>query len=68
MNLFKPNQAINDAAPQKPRPAGLNPPGEPPKPAPLPNGFETPIEGGLAGIGLPTQKLPDSYQFRQGSN
>ncbi|MCC6507982.1 MAG: hypothetical protein IT423_02670 [Pirellulaceae bacterium] len=29
------------------------------------NSFDTPVEGGLAGIGLPTQKLPDSFASRQ---
>lgn len=71
MNLFKPNQALGaDAKPATPRPTGFKPPIEPapaPKPAPIANSFETPPEGGLAGIGLPTQKLPDSFQFRQGS-
>ena len=71
MNLFKPNQALGaDAKPATPRPTGFKPPIEPPaapKPAPVANSFETSPEGGLAGIGLPTQKLPDSFQFRQGS-
>ena len=68
LNLFRPNQAMsNDAGEQRSNSA--QPPSPPAKPkAPAPEvGFETPIEGGLAGIGLPTQKLPDSFQFRNNS-
>lgn len=66
-NLFKPDQSLDaDTQAKSARPIGFNQPVEPPpaKPLPLANSFETPAEGGLAGIGLPTQKLPDSFQFR----
>ncbi len=64
ISMFRPNQALEVSPPE--RPTGFVPPAVPPKPAPLASGFDTPVEGGLAGIGLPTQKLPDSFEYRQG--